>query len=260
MARGSLKSTGVTARAKRKPVTERVPVGAQPRTKRERAQRNSEIFRILHDTYPNPQVALRHRNAWELLVATILSAQCTDERVNIVTPQLFAKYPTPKALAGAHLDDVAEIIRSTGFFNNKAKNIVGAAQRVYEVFGGEVPRTMDELLSIPGVARKTANVVLGSGYGVAAGIVVDTHVQRVSRRLALTSEAEPEKIERELMTVVPQERWIEFSHELILHGRALCFARKPNCAACPLDSICYALDKTTTTTAEITAKLMKQAG
>lgn len=259
MARETLKGMAGKTRPKRKPVTERVPVGARPRTKRERTERNGEILRILRETYPHPRIALRHRNTWELLVATILSAQCTDERVNMVTPQLFAKYPTVKALAVARIEDVAEIIRSTGFFNNKSKNIVGAAQRIHEAFGGEVPRTMEELLSIPGVARKTANVVLGGGYGIAAGIVVDTHVQRVSRRLALTSEAEPEKIERELMTVVPQERWIEFPLEMILHGRALCFARKPDCAACPLDSICYALDKTTTTTAETTAKLMKSA-
>lgn len=231
-------------RPKRKPVAERKPVGKQPRTKREREERFAEIERILEETYPNPQCALHHRNPWELLVATILSAQCTDERVNMVTPELFAKYPTVRALAEANVEEVAQVIRSTGFFNNKAKNIVGAARRILDAFGGEVPRTMEELLTVPGAARKTANVVLGSGYGIASGVVVDTHVQRVARRLAFTSEVDPVKIERDLMAIVPQDHWINFSHELILHGRALCFARKPNCPACPLDALCFAADKT----------------
>lgn len=231
---------------KRKPVSERKPVGGQPRTKRERAERLTAILKILEETYPNPECALRHSNPWELLVATILSAQCTDERVNMVTPALFAKYPSIQSLAAANVEEVAQIVRSTGFFNNKAKNIVGAAQRILEAFDGEVPRTMEELLTVPGAARKTANVVLGSGYGIASGVVVDTHVQRVARRLAFTNETDPVRIERDLMALIPQERWINFSHELILHGRALCFARKPNCPACPLDPLCFAADKTST--------------
>ncbi|MCC7341869.1 MAG: endonuclease III [Bryobacterales bacterium] len=246
MAQDSGKNVGGKPRPKRKSVAERKPVGKQPRTKREREERFVEIQRILTKTYPNPVCALHHRNAWELLVATILSAQCTDERVNMVTPALFAKYPTVEALAAAEIEDVVPLIRSTGFFNNKAKNIVGAARRIVESFGGEVPRTMEELLTVPGAARKTANVVLGSGYGIPSGVVVDTHVQRVARRLAFTGEVDPVKIERDLMAIVPQDHWIDFSHELILHGRALCFARKPNCAACPLDALCFAADKTST--------------
>jgi endonuclease-3 len=243
-AAGPASVAGSGARPARKPVAERKPVGKQPRTKRERDERLTEILLHLADLHPNPKCALDHRNPWELLVATILSAQCTDERVNMVTPKLFAKYPTVQALAAARIEDVAEIIRSTGFFNNKAKNIVGAAQRVLDAFGGEVPRTMEELLTVPGAARKTANVVLGSGYGIPTGVVVDTHVQRIARRLALTKETDPVKIERDLMAVIPQDRWIDFSHQLILHGRARCYARKPNCAACPLDPLCFAADKT----------------
>lgn len=233
-----------TARPPRKPVAERKPVGKQPRTKKEREERLAEILRLLAELHPKPKCALDHRNPWELLVATILSAQCTDERVNMVTPRLFAKYPTVEALAAARVEEVAEIIRSTGFFNNKAKNIVGAAQRVLDAFGGKVPRTMEDLLTVPGAARKTANVVLGSGYGIPTGVVVDTHVQRIARRLALTKETDPVKIERDLMAVIPRDRWIDFSHQLILHGRARCYARKPNCAECPLDPLCFAADKT----------------
>ncbi|MDZ7637725.1 MAG: endonuclease III [Bryobacterales bacterium] len=241
-------------------MAERKPVGKQPRTKKERNERLDQILRILAELHPQPECALLHRNPWELLVATILSAQCTDERVNMVTPKLFEKYPTVKALAAANLEDVAAIIRSTGFFNNKAKNIVGAAQRILEDFDGEVPRTMEELLSVPGAARKTANVVLGSGYGIATGVVVDTHVQRIARRLALTKQTDPVKIERDLMAAIPQERWIDFSHQLILHGRALCLARKPHCAACPLDPVCFAADKTTPELAAARKAAPKAAG
>jgi endonuclease-3 len=179
------------------------------------------------------------------LVATILSAQCTDKRVNEVTPGLFAKYPTPHDFAAVRPEVLAQDIRSTGFFNNKAKSIVGAAQKVIRDFGGKVPQTMDEMLSVPGAARKTANVVLGTAYGIAVGVVVDTHVQRVSRRLDLTRQTDPVKIERDLMKALPQDRWILFSHQIIHHGRALCQARKPHCAECLLDPICYAKDKTT---------------
>ena len=194
--------------------------------------------------YPDATCALIHRNPWELLVATILSAQCTDKRVNMVTPDLFAKYPTPKDFAAVKPEVLAEDIRSTGFFNNKAKSIVGAAKRIVTEFGGKVPRTIEEMLTIPGAARKTANVVLGTAYGIASGIVVDTHVQRISARLDLTKQTDPVKIERDLVKIIPQDRWILFSHQLILHGRALCVARNPKCAECALNSVCYAKDKT----------------
>ena len=194
--------------------------------------------------YPGATCALIHRSPWELLVATILSAQCTDKRVNAVTPGLFEKYPTPQDFAAVRPEVLADDIRSTGFFNNKARSVVGAARRVLEAFGGQVPRTMEELLTVPGAARKTANVVLGSGYGIASGIVVDTHVQRISRRLDFTRQTDPVKIETELVKIVPRDRWILFSHQVILHGRALCIARKPLCAQCCLEPLCYSRDKT----------------
>ncbi len=194
--------------------------------------------------YPDATCALLHRNPWELLVATILSAQCTDKRVNLVTPGLFAKYPTPRDFAAVQPEVLAEDIRSTGFFNNKAKSIVGAAKKVMAEFSGKVPRTIEEMLTIPGAARKTANVVLGTAYGIASGVVVDTHVQRISARLDLTKQTDPVKIERDLMKIIPKERWILFSHQLILHGRALCVARNPKCAECALNRVCYAKDKT----------------
>lgn len=193
---------------------------------------------------PLASCALSHRNAWELLVATILSAQCTDKRVNEVTPVLFAKYPTVADLANASQAEVAQDIRSTGFFNNKAKSLIGAAKKVLNDFGGQVPKTMDEMLTIPGAARKTANVVLGTAYGIASGVVVDTHVQRIGKRLDLTKHTDPKKIEQDLAKVLPQDRWILFSHQIILHGRSLCVARKPKCAECKLDPVCYAKDKT----------------
>ena len=210
-------------------------------------ERVSEILKRLDDRYPNANCALHHSSAWELLVATILSAQCTDVRVNMVTPVLFEKYPTPDAFAALQPEDLEDDIRSTGFFRNKAKSLVGAARKVVGDFGGEVPRTMDELLTIPGVARKTANVVLGSWYKIADGVVVDTHVQRISRRLELTKNTDPGKIEQDLMKVIPREQWILFSHQIILHGRALCLARSPKCADCPLENICHAGDKTWST-------------
>ena len=194
--------------------------------------------------YPDARCALEHRSPWELLVATILSAQCTDKRVNLVTPGLFAKYPTPRDFASVRPEVLANDIRSTGFFNNKAKSIVGDAKKVVSEFSGQVPRTLEELLTIPGAARKTANVVLGTAYGIASGVVVDTHVQRITRRLDLTRNTDPVKIERDLMQVIPKEKWILFSHQTILHGRALCVARNPRCAQCLLSSLCYAPDKT----------------
>jgi len=194
--------------------------------------------------YPKATCALHHCNPWELLVATILSAQCTDKRVNEVTPGLFEKYPTPADFAGVRPEVLANDIRSTGFFNNKAKSIVGAANKIVSEFGGEVPRTMEELLTVPGAARKTANVVLGTAYHVAAGVVVDTHVQRITGRLDLTRHTDPAKIEQDLMKTIPREKWILFSHQIILHGRALCVARNPKCAECGLRTVCYSKDRT----------------
>ncbi len=216
----------------------------RPKTAAERKERVAEILRRLERMYPNATCALHHSNPWELLVATILSAQCTDKRVNEVTPGLFRKYPTPQDFAATRPEVLAEDIRSTGFFNNKSKSIVGAAKTVIADFGGKVPRTMEELLTVPGAARKTANVVLGTAYGIASGIVVDTHVQRISQRLDFTRNTEPVKIEQDLMKIIPQDKWIVFSHEIILHGRALCVARAPKCAECDLNDVCYAKDKT----------------
>lgn len=215
-----------------------------PRSAGQRKERIEKIFATLDEMFPDAACALRHRNAWELLVATILSAQCTDERVNKVTPALFRKYPTIEDFAAVSQEELAADIRSTGFFNNKAKSVRAAAVKILKDFGGQAPRTLEELTSIPGVARKTANVVLGTAYGIPSGIVVDTHVKRIAKRLDLTRENDPVKIERDLMKIVPQDRWIRFSHQLILHGRGLCKARKPRCAECPLNEICYAEDKT----------------
>jgi endonuclease-3 len=215
----------------------------KPRTAAERKARVAEILVRLDRMYPGATCALLHHNPWELLVATILSAQCTDKRVNEVTPGLFAKYPTPQDFAAVRPEVLAEDIRSTGFFNNKAKSIVGAAQRVVNDFGGQVPKTIEEMLTIPGAARKTANVVLGTAYGIASGVVVDTHVSRISQRLDLTKNTDPVKIEQDLVKIIPKERWILFSHQVILHGRALCVARAPLCDRCDLNSVCYAPDK-----------------
>jgi len=194
--------------------------------------------------YPNVTCALHHSNPWELLVATILSAQCTDKRVNMLTPGLFRKYPTIQDFASVQQEELAQDIRSTGFFNNKAKSVIGAARKILSDFGGEIPRNIDQLLTVPGAARKTANVVLGTAFGIASGVVVDTHVQRISRRLDLTKATDPVKIERDLMKILPKERWILFSHQIIHHGRALCTARSPRCAECRIEPLCYAKDKT----------------
>ena len=217
----------------------------RPKTAAERQARVAEILRGLDRMYPDVTCALTHRSPWELLVATILSAQCTDKRVNEVTPGLFAKYPAPADFAAVRPEVLAQDIRSTGFFNNKAKSITGAAKKVVAEFGGQVPRTMEEMLTIPGAARKTANVVLGTAYGIASGIVVDTHVTRIARRLDLTKQSDPVTIERDLEKIIPKEKWILFSHQVIHHGRALCTARNPRCSECLLDPICYAKDKTT---------------
>ena len=205
------------------------------------------ILQRLDETYPGVTCALKHKNAWELLVATILSAQCTDVRVNMVTPELFRKYPTPAHFAALQPEQLEPEIRSTGFFRNKSKSIVGAAKTIMQDFGGQVPDEMDKLLTVPGAARKTANVVLGSWFKKAVGVVVDTHVHRISRRLELTRNNDPKTIEQDLMKVLPQVKWIDFSHQIIHHGRALCVARKPKCAECPLENICHAADKTWST-------------
>jgi endonuclease-3 len=189
---------------------------------------------------PEPRCELDHEGPWQLLVATILSAQTTDARVNAVTPELFRRWPGPRDLAKARLDQVEKAVRSTNFYRTKAKSIVRAAQMVVEEFGGEVPRTMDEALRLPGVARKTANVVLGTGYGIATGIVVDTHVGRVARRLGLTKAEAPADVERDLCALFPRRRWVDTGHRLLLHGRYVCVARAPRCEACPVNELCPA--------------------
>lgn len=210
-------------------------------------ERINAILERLDQAYPAATCALKHRSAWELLVATILSAQCTDVRVNMVTPELFKKYPSLQDFAALKPEQIEPDIRSTGFFRNKSKSIVGAAKKLIEEFGGKVPDEMDKLLTIPGVARKTANVVLGTWFRKAVGVVVDTHVHRISRRLELTRNDDPKSIEQDLMKVIPQQKWIDFSHQIIHHGRAVCFARKPQCAKCNLENLCHATDKTWST-------------
>ena len=207
-------------------------------------ERVKAILQRLDEAYPAASCALKHDNPFQLLISTILSAQCTDERVNMVTPGLFKKYPTPAAFAYASPRDIEEEIRSTGFYRNKTKSILGASKKIVEEFGGEVPRTMEQILTLPGVARKTGNVVLGTGFGIASGVVVDTHVQRLAGRLDLTKNTDPKKIETDLMKVIPEDRWILFSHQLIWHGRRICKARKPLCIECNLEKICYSKDKT----------------
>lgn len=216
----------------------------KPKNAAERKARIERILAELDRLFPTATCALHHNGPWQLLVATILSAQCTDERVNKVTPELFQKYPTMEDFANAPQEELAQDIRSTGFFNNKARSVIGAARKILGDYKGQVPRSMEELLSVPGAARKTANVVLGTAYGISSGVVVDTHVQRISQRLDLTKNEEPTKIEQDLMKVVPEEKWILFSHQVIHFGRQICIARKPRCASCPLDPICYAKDKT----------------
>src|SRR5450432_2102004 len=207
-------------------------------------RRITAILAGLDEAYPNATCELKHKTPFELLISTILSAQCTDVRVNQVTETLYKKYPTPEAFAYAIPRELQQEIRPTGFFRNKTKSVMGASKAVVEQFGGQVPRTMEEILTLPGVARKTANVVLGTAYGIASGVVVDTHVIRLSRRLDLTTNEEPKKIEQDLIRILPQERWIKFSHQLIWHGRRVCVARKPRCLDCNLEPLCYLKDKT----------------
>jgi endonuclease III len=219
-------------------------VAANPKAAGTNPQRVREILQKLDEAYPNVTCALEHHTPFQLLISTILSAQCTDERVNQVTKTLFLKYRTPKDFAYANPAELEQDIRPTGFFRNKTKSIIGAGKKIVEEFGGEVPRTMDELLTLPGVARKTANVVLGTAFGIAVGVVVDTHVIRLTNRLDLTRNTDPKKIEQDLMQVIPPEKWVLFSHQLIWHGRKVCQARKPRCAECNLEPLCYAKDKT----------------
>lgn len=238
--------TSLKASPKTSPRASRATTTTSPKTDLA-PERIRAILETLAETYPGAECALNHLNAWELLVATILSAQCTDARVNLVTPTLFRKFPTPADFAAASLPEIESEIRSTGFFHNKAKSISGAARRLMSAYHGQVPRTMEELLTLPGVARKTANVVLGVAYKKAAGVVVDTHVLRLSLRLGLTCNTAPVKVEVDLMKILPQDRWIEFSHEIIHHGRRICVARKPRCAECTLEPLCNAPDKTWST-------------
>ena len=201
------------------------------------------ILAKLDEAYGNATCELKHENAFQLLISTILSAQCTDVRVNQVAETLYKKYPDPKAFAYATPSELEQDIRPTGFFRNKTKSVMGASKAIIEQFGGQVPRTMEEILTLPGVARKTGNVVLGTAYGIASGVVVDTHVLRLSNRLDLSRNGDPKKVEQDLMKIIPQEKWIQFSHQLIWHGRRVCHARKPKCIECNMESLCYAKDK-----------------
>ena len=207
-------------------------------SKKKRVERAEQIYDLLLEEYPDACCALEHRDPYQLAVATILSAQCTDERVNMVTPALFEAYPSVEDLADARPEELEEMIRSTGFFRNKTKSLIGMATGVSEKYGGELPRSMDELVKLPGMGRKTANVVLGNAFGIDEGVVVDTHVKRLSGLMALSGEKTPEKIEQDLMEVFPRERWTMLSHLLIFHGRQVCKARKPRCEACTLSHLC----------------------
>jgi endonuclease-3 len=233
------RKTVVLKRTKAKPAK-----SAKPQRRAIAPARVAAILKALDEAYPDAECALKHTSPWELLVATILSAQCTDARVNMVTPELFRRFPSPAAMSKATQAQIEELIRTTGFFRNKAKSIVGAAKKVMEEFGGLVPQTLAELITIPGAARKTANVVLGVSFGKAEGVVVDTHVFRISRRLELAKGETPQEVERELMRVLPQDHWISFSHQVIHHGRKVCIARNPKCSLCNLETLCRAKDKT----------------
>ena len=206
-------------------------------------KRVAAILQKLDEAYPDATCELKHASPFQLLISTILSAQCTDVRVNQVTETLYKKYRSPEAFAYANPSELEQEIRPTGFFRNKTKSVMGASKALVEKFGGEVPRTMEEILTLPGVARKTGNVVLGTAYGLASGVVVDTHVMRLAQRLELTRNQEPKKIEQDLMKIIPQAKWIQFSHQLIWHGRRVCIARKPKCAVCNLEKICNSRDK-----------------
>jgi len=219
--------------------------GAKPaRAAGTNPKRVAAILAKLDEAYGNATCELKHENAFQLLISTILSAQCTDVRVNQVAETLYKKYPDATAFAYATPSELEQEIRPTGFFRNKTKSVMGASKAILEKFGGEVPRTMEEILTLPGVARKTGNVVLGTAYGIASGVVVDTHVLRLSNRLDLSRNEDPKKVEQDLMKIIPREKWIKFSHQLIWHGRRVCHARKPKCIECNMESLCYAKDKT----------------
>jgi len=207
-------------------------------SKRARAERAAEVYGLLEAEYPDAHCALDHRSPFELAVATILSAQCTDARVNMVTPELFRRYPDPEALAGADQEELEEVIRSTGFFRNKARNLIGMATALGEEHGGELPRNLAELSSLPGIGRKTANVILGNAFGIDEGVVVDTHVKRLSGRLGFTRHTQPEKVEKDLMELFPSRVWTMLAHLLIHHGRQVCIARKPRCHQCVVSHLC----------------------
>src|SRR5262245_62086036 len=241
-----LKASAQQAVSRARPTPGKTATGALP-VGSLAPERIRQILERLDERYPDVTSALHHQSAWELLVATILSAQSTDATVNKVTPELFKKYPTPAAFAALKPEQLEPDLRSTGFFRNKSKSVVGAAKAVMADFGGRVPSEMDQLLTLPGVARKTANVVLGTWFKKAVGVVVDTHVHRISRRLELTKSDNPKDIEKDLMKVIPQDKWIDFSHQIIHHGRAVCVARKPKCAECNLENLCHASDKTWST-------------
>jgi endonuclease-3 len=226
-----------TLKSPRKPTTRRPTGDLAP-------DRIAAILAALDEAYPAVECALVHNSPWQLLIATILSAQCTDVRVNMVTPALFKKFPTPQAMAKATLPQLEDLIRTTGFYHNKAKSLQGAARKLISDFNGQVPQTLAELITIPGAARKTANVVLGVCFGKAEGVVVDTHVFRIARRLSLAKSDTPQKVEQELIRILPQDRWISFSHQLIHHGRQVCDARKPKCDRCNLEQLCHSKDKT----------------
>lgn len=204
----------------------------------EKTSRAMAILALLKKRYPEPETMLDHKNPWELLVATVLAAQCTDARVNTVTPELFRRWPDPAALAGASQEELEEVIRPTGFYHSKARNLLGAARRVTEVYGGSVPRTMEELVTLPGVARKTANVVLWGGFGINEGLAVDTHVKRLSFRLGLTKNTDPVRIEQDLIKIFPREEWGDVNHRLVWFGRDVCDARRPACSECELYDLC----------------------
>ncbi len=235
---------GVKKRAAAKPARAARPTRAVTGAAGADPKRVTAILAKLDEAYPDATCELTHENAFQLLISTILSAQCTDVRVNQVTETLYKKYPTPEAFAHANPTELEQDVRPTGFFRNKTKSIMGASKAIIEKFGGQVPRTMEEMLTLPGAARKTANVVLGTAFGIASGIVVDTHVIRISNRLDLTRNEDPKKIEQDLMQVIPREKWIKFSHQIIWHGRRVCQARKPKCVECNLEKMCYSKDKT----------------
>ncbi len=206
--------------------------------KTEKTKRAASILELLKERYPVPETMLTHENPWELMIATILAAQCTDARVNTITPELFRRWPGPAEMMQASVEELESVIRPTGFYHNKAKNILGAARRVTEDFGGEVPQTLEELITIPGVARKTANVVLWGAFGINQGLAVDTHVKRISFRLGLTKNTDPVKIEQDLMKIFPQSEWGDVNHRLVWFGRDVCDARKPACEQCELSELC----------------------